>query len=338
MLAWLHRSKPSLVSLNADCQSPVVEAVLAALACSSMPLRKIWIVYASISVLDLVSTFDNLVECALHSYNEALQVLPHLADLSLTSSFIGLKQLAHLTSLSLERACPGIDCSVRSAADCPFVSCLEMLSLDTAKLYGLHQQGPSACSSLKSLSLGEPGVFANDGEVQIADDLTRVPETLRSLTLLTALYLLADSAVEPSLQWIFELSALQELRVAVFRFQDGSSLHQLSALTRLTELYLQGWLYLRHDVHEVSPVSFDFGWHSLQLLQRLHVSDMCIFFGSETLQLLKLENLRCVTFRNIATDESDSDCNSIAHFAALAYKFAKQRPEVKLIIDELDDL
>ena len=108
LLAWLHRSKPSLVSLNADCQSPVVEAVLAALACSSMPLRKIWIVYASICVIDLVSTFDNLVECALHSYNEGphdlgpLQVLPHLADLILTSSFIGLEQLAHLTRLSLE--------------------------------------------------------------------------------------------------------------------------------------------------------------------------------------------------------------------------------------------
>ena len=47
LLAWLHHSKPSLVTLNASCKSPVIEAVLAALASSSMPLRNIWVVHAS---------------------------------------------------------------------------------------------------------------------------------------------------------------------------------------------------------------------------------------------------------------------------------------------------
>ena len=57
---------------------------------------------------DLVSTFDNFVWCALQSLDKVvndlgpLQVLPRLADLSLTSSFIGLEQLAHLTRLFFE--------------------------------------------------------------------------------------------------------------------------------------------------------------------------------------------------------------------------------------------
>ena len=110
LLAWLRKYKPPLETLLMGSQSPVAEAVLAALASSNATLYQIVVFIprsCSSHLLDMVSAFDSLTGCRLNNQGveiadlSALQSLPHLTDLILTGSFHKLCDLRHLTMLRL---------------------------------------------------------------------------------------------------------------------------------------------------------------------------------------------------------------------------------------------
>ena len=328
LLAWLQHNKGSIRVFWSRCTSSLVDAVMAGLA-SAPNMITVDIVEASACSVSLSGTYKRLEECTLRNHKAAhlglapLAALPRLRQLVLHGNF---KELHHLTGLTR------LDCvsgRVLGAHELP--PALQHLELTESELVGVHAQTLPACTALARLSLKDAVLKGDNAYVYLDRTLSVVPTNIGQLRHLETLYLSTETHAEVApveLKWVSELTSLQELSMHFDHARDDILQH-VSLLTKLTYLEVSGIDIDVMDIveDETCLLHVDIEWHKLQALRRLLIDFKRVRLGENVLGLLQLPNLQEFSFVGSAV----ASLEDTFWFAALIYRFARLRPQVKIV-------
>lgn len=263
------------------------------------------------AALLLLSTFQSIKQCVLHSSTAELDLqpllaLPQLADLDLQKGYyLHLEAAAHLTALSLDNAtafCTQDSCCVTS---------LVHLKLSSSGVTHFHHSNVAACSRLRSLSLRKAYTGAIDDEevYSFGDEEVRIPSGLSALTALTSLRLHCPDS-HMNLDWVTALSALQSFQLEATQAVIPAS---WSAMTCLKTLHLDADGFDYEQPHEEPNVQFHFDWCVLASLEMLDLQYVSMRARSLS-GLPSLRNLRRVCFGQLENTSVDTT-REIALFA-----------------------
>lgn len=168
--------------------------------------------------------------------------------------------------------------------------------------------------------------------------LSMNPSNIGLLTQLHTLQLSARPTVEhgpaaerdTNLEWVTELTSLQELSISFCRCDVLQHLLPLTKLTCLKVFGQPDW------AHRLPIIDLEAEWHRLQALQEMCICQVILQLGKGFAGLLQVDCLRQISFAGSAFyNEKDARV-----FAALVHEFGGLRPQVKLIHDlrfETDD-
>ena len=296
--------------------------VLASLAGSPEKLSRIYCSGLSKGAVELLSAFSNLQCCDLGEVeSEAtisllpLQALHSLQDLRLRSAeFTDLRAAAHLTSLCLQSA------QVEAYGECPFVAMLQKLHLSRSALYGLHDEGISACVALTELHLDFCKVISKEGSFdmphRIPDSITRLKE-LRHLAI-------SFTKQDAPIAWLYELRSLQNLGImyGVNSLHVEAELTQLQNLTVLTFRKAYELTKGRCDLH------LQVDWRAMPRLQSLSVHGANLVIDHKIHFLAHVQSLKVLQIS--CCDLTGQDC--AVEFGNLVYNLALSRPDVLLLL------
>lgn len=110
----------------------------------------------------------------------------------------------------------------------------------------------------------------------------------------------------------------------LFDRSTSNIFQHVSLLTNLMHLDILGF----DTMSDASLLHVDFERHKLQALQTLRIDSKRVHLGENIFGLLQLPSLRQVWLADSILHEPCDTCPE--RFAALIYKFARLRPEVKL--------
>ena len=160
--------------------------------------------------------------------------------------------------------------------------------------------------------------------------MSLVPSNIGLLTQLHTLELGTDSAEQDvaNLEWITQLTYLQNLSISCCRCNHRTNFEHVSLLTKLTRLQILG-LPTHGWIDELPVANLDIEWHRLRALQDLFTCHVRLQLGQGTIGLLQLQDLRHNSFAGSLV-HCDKDHG---YFAALMQNFARLCPEVKLVFD-----
>lgn len=322
LLSWLQQNKSSIKTFQSAKARPFVDAVLAGLVSSEQRIKAADVYDVSTCSLSLLAAFTSLEKCALwHKSTDPLDLaplgnLPKLNHLVLHGQFEELHCLTSLTRLEC------ITADVSNVQD--FAQSLQHLDIDDSQLLGMHTQAFSRCTALTHLGFKNASLVDSNEREYLDGDLSKTPTNIGLLRQLHTLHLSTspDSVTLPDLEWISQLTSLENLSVAC-KHSYGRVLQDALLLTRLTHLDILG---LRDFVGEMD-VNID--WCRLPALQEVSICNHRLHLGQSVGWLLRLPHLRLISFAGSTQD--DDEC-----FAALMYGFARNRPQVKLIFDSGD--
>ena len=327
LLAWLHQNKGAIREFWSNCKSPLVDIVMAGLL-SAPSIGVVDILDVSACTLPLVGTYNSLEECTFrHRKSEHVGLaplggLPKLRQLRLQGKFMELQCLTGLTQLECE------SCFVLGAQELP--PALQCLALTHSEFVGVHADTLPACTALARLLLENASLRGNNEYVYLDRNFSVVPTNIGQLTQLHTLHLTADRLVEEpvDLTWVSELTSLQELSM-IFDHSSGDIFQHVSLLTNLTYLDISGF----DTKSKANVLHVEFEWLKLQALRKLFIDLKRIYLSESIFDLLRLPKLHQVCFAHSIVHGPDT-CTE--RFAALIYKFAKLRPEVKLFFGNGD--
>ena len=292
LLAWMRRSKISLSTFEASCESDLVDAILGACAALEMPLIHVHICNLAGPSLQLLSAFQGLQSCTLCSDADdilwlmALQQLPHLTQLTLTGYFNGLEYLDCLTGLAFDDA-------YATCTQCRFVSSLRSLDLSQSVFQGPHPNLLAVCKNVSVLKLCDSELVDMLGDKHLTSDLSTMLCQLTCLTNLAELTLGFQHLDPTNLQWISALTGLKHLSLCYANCAPGS-LDMLFRLTMLSNLALSG------SRHDKSTLHIAGDWHKLRVLQQLSISNCHMHLPFECIDnLLQLSQLKHLSLRNV---------------------------------------
>lgn len=280
--------------------------------------------------MTLAGTYRGLEKCTLEHDNgefvglAPLGALPKLRQLMLQGSFKELHHLTGLTRLECESS------RVLDAQELP--PALRYLGLTDSDLVGIHAQTLPTCTALSHLLLNNACLKGNSAYVYLDENLSVVPTNIGQLTQLQSLHLSTDMHAEAQiaeLKWVAELTSLQELSMH-FDHGNGTILQYVAMLTKLTYLYITGF----DEPNEAHLLDTNVEWHKLQALCKLFIVSKRLSFGDNIYGLVNLPRLQIVSFAgSMVHGPRDVNC-----LAALIYKFARLRPQVKLVFSDGDVL
>ena len=274
LMQRLLKTRYMIAHLKARCQSPILEAVLAACMQPKMQLRTAVLgtasdhamqmlpLYSGLTALDFTATEEeNVVESRL--YLTPLQLLPHLASLHVEAEDCdGLHHLQHLTDLHV------ISAREHTRERCHFVSSLCNLYLDDSSVY-LDSLGIAALSQLTSLSCHDSVVLADLDEHRFCDKANktdmpadRTPQCLVQLCITIS----GGVNAESGLAWIASLASLTSLEL---QFVGLSTIADSPTnLQRLSSLSLQALTSYSQSV------TLYIHWRKVRSLQHLKLQDI----------------------------------------------------------------
>ena len=318
LLAWLQQSQRSVKVFQSNCNSQLVDDVLAALASFKQSVKMVKLRHDITSSIFIVAKFINLEKCSLWHSGLAegldltpLALLPKLSYLALEGNFIELHHLAGLTQLECMWA------EVLGVQD--FWPTLQILTVYDSALVGIHTQGLSACRALTHLKMWNACLVKTNGQEYLDHGLSLFPANLGLLTQLHTLHLsTGGSGVEANVEWISQLTPLQDLSLAFGDMPNPNVIQYVLLLTRLTRLLLGPC----QSVDELSELNIVPEWHRLQALQHFTLR-ACKVQLDDVAGLLQLQQLRTVSFEGNCFN-NDEDC------AEFACHLARLRPHVKL--------
>ena len=154
-------------------------------------------------------------------------------------------------------------------------------------------------------------------EVYLAKNLTLVPANIGQLTRLHTLHLSTDLDPDAAanLAWVYMLTTLQDLTMALSSNSPADAIVNASLLTKLTCLRVPGQ-YDRYDFGPTLNIAID--WHRLQALQSLDICNVRLVLGVEIAGLLQLQHLKHITLESIATSSEDGTGLLVAFIDSLA--------------------
>ena len=286
LLTWMRRSKVLLNTFEASCESHLVDAVLGACAALEMPLSHVHICDIAGPSLELLSAFQGLQSCTLHSETGdvcglmALEQLPHLTQLTLTGNFDGLEYLDCLTGLTLN------DAYAFSTRECNFVSSVSRLDLSQSDFQSPHPNVLAACTNVSVLTLCDSELLDIQGDKQLTPSLSAMLCQLTCLTNLAELTLGFQELDPANLQSISVLTGLKHLSLCFANYDPGS-LDMLFRLTMLSSLVLSGSMRDKSTLHIAGD------WHKLRFLQQLSIANCQMHLPFECIDsLLQLSQLK----------------------------------------------
>ncbi|KAA6419595.1 MAG: hypothetical protein FRX49_10520 [Trebouxia sp. A1-2] len=311
--------------------------------------------------VDLVAKFTTLEKCDLGNraaYLDLapLQLLPKLKDLVLRGNFRRVHHLAVLTGLEC------ISGSVLGGQICKFAPILRRLVVEDGDLKGPNAQGVAACTALTELILEKACLsfgddYSSDHDDGYSDDVhewgrwddgsdapyyssvisigggfSMIPTGMESLTQLHKLHLSTGgrSSIDldgvANLCWISQMTPLADLSMSFGKCYEDI-MQGVTLLTNLTRLAVEGL-----DKFEERDVNVYIAWHKLQALQELSICNCTMQLGPGIGGLLKLDKLQQISFEDSCLG-SDYNISNMSCFGAFVYHLARQRPQVKLLID-----
>ena len=306
LVEWLRRHRNHVKRLNVQHGSVWLESLLVALQSPDTCLEKVDVAASLPSSIVMLSTFQSITECSLHSDFfldlQALSALPQLTRLALQRGhFLCLDAAAHLTALTLKNA------QAECMQECCFVTSLMELSLYNAELIRFYSRNVAACLNLQSLSVCEAYIGSTHSQQEF--DLSNVyqlhiPSGLSALTALTRLQL--ECANRQCVNWVTVLSALQS-----FQLYAGGAVFPVSwnTMTNLKDLTVHMDIWGNAS----NSTLFEFDWCSLTLLERLSLRFVDLS-EQEMANLVLLPSLIEVDFEGVRATDIDT-ANQIATVA-----------------------
>ena len=325
LVRWTRHHHTSLQLFACNAGAPILEAALAAAACSGSQLQFAWITKVSQAAVDILPCY-----CALHSIDLAtgghsrpllglqpLAALPSLGKLILAEgTFQGVETLVHLTNLQVT------DASVTCTAPCIWATNLLKLSVHDSELY-LRGQGLAACQNLRSLTLRNCVVNASqhdDTLALMAHLAAKIPAGMAALTQLTTLIITfcGEALEDIDFSWLGSLTALQGLG---FHAHDDVQLPaELTDLVSLINL----WVTAVDTEDESVCIDFQVNWLKMCSLKTLSLNSGLYAFDSQLLQIVN-----CTTIKELSVDQvMPASADSAMYFAALMHNLAIKRPDV----------
>lgn len=210
-----------------------------------------------------------------------------------------------------------------------FPPALQHLKIVDTDLVGVHAHTLPACTALVDLTLRDASLKGNNAYVYLDRNLSVVPVNICELAQLQSSHLSTESAdVAPvELKWVSELTSLQHLSMH-FDHGRGDILQHVSLLTKLTYLDISGF----DAMDEAYLLYVDIEWHKLRELRKLLIETKRLCLDHTVSGLLLLPKLQSVSFADSTVHGPDATSS----FAALIYKFARLRPQVKLVFSAGD--
>ena len=153
-------------------------------------------------------------------------MLPSLSHLILEGSY---KQLHNLVGLM------ELECSSAKISDVQELAPkLQLLAIRNSSLLGVCMQGLSSCTALTQLELENPCSIQENGQEYLDRGLSLNPTNIRLLAQLHTLQLHThDNLVEANVEWISQLTSLQDLSMS-FGGRHENVIQHVLLLTRVT--------------------------------------------------------------------------------------------------------
>ena len=324
LLLWMRRHSGAALKFAALGAGLHQELIIGALSCSMMQLSEVYLTGASNTGLLGLSAFTSVTSCDLNS--------------PLTGS-LDLQSLQGLTSLQKLYLTNGVFCQLTLNAELTYifmlsaeVSCvahtrttgLQVLSMESSTLAGLHPHGLTACTSLRSIHIYESDVKAERAEDNVDFKPYRIvcnPVGMSCLTQLSSLCIDIDltgqEVQQYDLSWVFGVTSLHRLDVTLAGSTEITQ--DLTKLANLTWLQLSCVTYTYDD--SVHYASYFVDWASMQCLKEVVLSGVSRFDD----RMLNLARLECL--ESVCLSDLHLDANSASHLGRLAYKLA-QRSDV----------
>ena len=332
LLQWAERQRTCVQLFACNVRASVLEAALAAFACTGSQLHSVYFPRVSQAAVDILPCYSALHSIDLGSGDDKipllglqpLAALPSLGKLLLSKGrFIGVESLLHLTNLQLS------DAHVICSAACVWACKLLKLRLHDSRLY-LPGHGLVACQNLRELSLRNCSVHATQTQNTLSlmyDAAVLVPAGMSALKQLTSLdvILCGYSLEDIDYSWLGSLTALQDLG---FHAQEDVDLPaELTELTGMTSL----WLTTADSDDGTACMEFQVNWRDMRALKILYVGSGLYAFDSQLLQLLDCATLMELYFDKVRPYSADS----AKFFAALTHNLAVRRPDVACYLDQV---
>ena len=329
LLGQLQRGNTQMEVLVAICDTPYVEATLAAgsIAANKPLLGLKAIILHSPMAAWMLALCTNLTTCCLGHQDdldlEPLQALPSLSDLRLhqVSSVRGVDKLAYLTRVDL--GWTHAECGGHTA----FVAGLKMLSVRHSLVEGLHGRGISACSGLRHLVLQDCCVYANTDlyvlnikpPIWFNDPPLAFPMHISDLTQLTNLDIFGTLNTAVVCPWLFALTNLVSLQL---HFCAEAYMHNLKGC--FSDLCALEHFDISIGAPQGALLTLEVSWHLMPLLQSIQIEVSRVRFDTKVLGLIKLRNLKSIDL-NFTPDDKDTSF----YMGMLIYNMAARCPQVE---------